>query len=122
MKTKTAYQFFLKHAGYSYDPTKETRAQGRRRCARLYAKAERAALEGGFSFDWSVDPHSDSSDWSDETPPYEQWQCVMYNSDGRIVSSLHGIDFGRDKTPFESTYKRVVESELAVEGIDNTPQ
>ena len=117
-----AYQFFLKHAGYSHDPKTETTMQGRVRCARALAKAERAARDGGFSCRWSVDEMSTSADWSDEEPAYEQWQCGMYNESGRIVNSLHGIDFGRDGSPWSSDYRRVVEAELALDGLTNEPQ
>jgi hypothetical protein len=45
-----AFQFFLAHAGYSYDPTKETERQGRARCARQLAKAESDASRVGIHF------------------------------------------------------------------------
>ena len=41
-----SYQFFLKHAGYSYNPKTETLMQGRIRSARALAKAEREARDG----------------------------------------------------------------------------
>jgi len=142
------YQFFKANAGYSYDSKIETEAQGRARCARALAKAERQAREGGFTYRWSVDPLSSSADWIDhdenaEDPPkfadgsrtdkgvcgcsrcepWQVWQCAMYNARGQIVASLHGIDFGRDHTPWDGgAYKRVVEAELALEGLTNEPQ
>lgn len=116
-----AYQFFMKHAGYSHGP-KETPMQGRIRCARSLAKDEAEALKRGFSYAWDVDPCTDSSDFSDESPAWSLWQCCMLNSDGRIVNSLHGIDFGRDGTPWGDPYRRVVEAELAGDGLTNAPQ
>lgn len=117
----TPYHFFLKHAGYSYG-NGETKQQERIRCARALAKNERAASKGGFTYVWSVDPHTDSSDFSDESPAWSLWQCCMLNADGRIVNSLHAIDFGRDGEPWGDPYQRVVEAELASEGLTNKPQ
>lgn len=122
------YQFFLKHAGYSFNPQTETPMQGRIRCARALAKAERQARDQGFSYSWSIDPDVDSSDFGDNLDngvlgePWKLWQCAMYNADGRIVASLHAIDFGRDGSPWSDPYKRVVEAELAMEGLTNEPQ
>ena len=117
-----SYQFFLKHAGYSHDPQTETRMQGRVRCARMLAKAEREARDGGFSYSWSIDPDSLSSDWIDDSEDggkhhntWRTWQCCMYNSAGDTVASLHAIDFGRDGEPWGDPYKRVVEAELALD-------
>ena len=118
----TAYNFFYTNAGIAYMPEKETKEQGRKRGARELAKTEQQARDGGFSYNWSIDPHTDSSDFSDEQPAWQLWQCAMYNADGRIVNSLHGIDFGRDGSPFGSAYKRVVEAELAQDGLTNEPQ
>ena len=124
-----AYQFFLKHAGYSYKPGEETPMQGRIRCAREMAKDERAARDGGFSYRWSVDEGASSADWLDagedggrDNNPWQVWQCAMLNSDGRVIASLHGIDFGRDGEPWGNPYKRVVEAELASDGLTAEPQ
>ena len=111
----TAYNFFLANAGFSYNPETETKIQGRRRCAKGLAKAETWARENGYSFDWSVDPYVDSSEFSDESPAWQLWVCVMYGPEGEHVSSLHAIDFGRDGSPYGDSYKRVVEAELASE-------
>jgi hypothetical protein len=124
-----AYQFFLKHAGYSHDPKKETPMQGRIRCARELAKAERKARDGGFAFRWSIDPDGSSADWIErgedggpDMNPWQVWQCAMLNSEGCVVASLHGIDFGRDGQPWDQPYRRVVEAELAEEGMTAAPQ
>jgi hypothetical protein len=110
-------QFFHAHAGYSWQPEKETQAQGRRRCARALAAAELAGREAGLSFMWSIDPHTDSSDWSDERPAWRVWQCVCIDQANRVRASLHGIDFGRDGEPHGDPYARVVEAELAHEAL-----
>lgn len=121
-KLISAVQFFAKHAGYSYDPKAETPEQGQQRCAKSLAVAEYDARDGGFTYEWSVDPCIDSSEFSEESPAWQLWQCAMYDRNGGIVNSLHGIDFGRDKEPFGRPYKRVVEAELAIDGLTNAPQ
>jgi len=111
---QTPYAFFYKHAGYSWSGT-ETRVQGKRRCAHMLADAEKAARDAGCSFEWSIDPYMDSSEWSDERPAWQVWDCLMRDASGRVVGSLGGIDFGRDGQPWGDSYKRVVEAELALE-------
>ncbi len=118
----TPYAFFLKWAGFSYDPKTETKEQGRRRCARLLATAEKAAREAGVSFKWEIDPLITSADWLKSyedggkyRAPWETWVCSMYDEAGDLRASLGGIDFGRGGNPYESTYRRVVEAELATE-------
>ena len=125
---QSPYHFFLKHAGYSHGKG-ETKQQGRIRCARRLADDERKARIGGFSYVWDVDPHSTSAEWIDDNEdggrncdPWQTWQCCMLNADGRIVASLHSIDFGRDGSPWGEPYKRVVEAELAADGLTNEPQ
>jgi hypothetical protein len=125
---KAAERFFYLNAGYSYGAG-ETPEQGRKRCARTLARAERAAANKGFSYRWSIDPHGSSADWIEpnedggrDNNPWQVWQCAMYNRDGRIVDSLHGIDFGRGGEPWGDNYKRVVEAELAIDGLTNEPQ
>ncbi len=110
-------KFFYENAGFSYNPKTETLTQGRARGAKALAKAEAHALDSGYVFEWSYDD-VDSSEWSDETPPYVQWVCIMRDADGKVLASLGGIDFGRDGEPWGSSYKRVVEAELASEAIE----
>jgi hypothetical protein len=117
MTLTTDERFFYDHAGLSYRPDSETPEQGRERGAREMAAAERTAREAGVSYDWSRDRDADSSDFSDETPPWRLWQCVAYDVNGTPCASLHAIDFGRDGTPHSSTYRRVVEAELADEAL-----
>ena len=64
-------QFFFDCACHSYDPRTETPEQGRTRCALDLAAAEAFGRAAGLSFDWfdwSDDPHTDSSEWSDDAP------------------------------------------------------
>lgn len=112
---KTPFQFFLAHAGFSYGP-EETPAQGRRRCARALASAEKQARDSGMSFEWSLDGH-DSTEWTDERDPATPtWQCLARDESGEIVGSLGGVDFG-DGSPWSDPYRRVVEAEIALESL-----
>ncbi len=120
MTISKAVAFYLKDAGWVYNPTMTRK--DKLQYARTLARAEREAFEGGFFYHWSVDPEINSSYFSDDTDPWKLWQCSMYNKDGKIVNSLHGIDFGRGGQPWGNNYRRVVEAELAIEGLTNTPQ
>jgi hypothetical protein len=112
--TKTDIQFFHDQAGWSYDPAKETREQGRMRGARALAKAEAEAKTAGYSFEWSLDG-GDSSEWTkSRKPATPTWQCLCRDTAGKVCGSLCGIDFV-DKEPWGQPYKRVVEAELALE-------
>lgn len=110
-----AVKFFTAKAGSSYDPKKETEAQGRARGARQLAAAEAWALGQNYSFTWEVDDSADSSDFSDEKPAWHLWVCTMRDQHGHPVQSLGGVDFGRDGEPWGDDYRRVVEAELALE-------
>lgn len=114
----TPYKFFLANAGYSYGRD-ETPMQGRRRCAQALARAERKAIADGCAYFWERDTDIDSSEWSDERPAWNTWNCRMFNADGRAVATLYGIDLGRDGDPFGHPYARVVQAELAQEHYDN---
>jgi hypothetical protein len=110
-----AEAFFYENAGYSYDPKIETKAQGRKRCAKFYAKAEADAREAGVSFVWDIDPHCTSRDFSDARPIWALWECRALDAKGRVAASLGGVDFGRNGDPWSGSYRRVVEAELAGE-------
>ena len=120
----TPYHFFLKHAGYSYHPARETKAQGRVRCAQELAAAERRARAEGLECLWEVDPEITSADWiergEDGGPDRDPWQtwcaCLVgQNAAGHdtVLESLGGVDFGRDGDPHGDPYARVVAAELA---------
>lgn len=110
----TAYQFFKKHAGFSYG-TGETPEQGRRRCARELAAAERAAADAGVEFLWEQDDTT-NEEWegAEGAPFYYTWVCIA-RVDGETFASCGGIDFGRDREPWGDPYKRVMEAQLACE-------
>jgi hypothetical protein len=115
-KTQTPFQFFREHAGFSYDPKTEIPAQGKAKCARALASAEAYARDHLFTFEWSEDPDSDSSDFCDDTPIRPTWQCICRDRFRDVIASLGGIDFGPNGEPWSENYKRVVEAELASEG------
>ena len=113
---EAAWQFFLKHAGFSYKSgaTEREKKNAQARGARKLADAERRATQNGYSFSWETDT-IDSSDFSDDPNPWALWICVMRDPQGRVVESLSGIDFGRDGEPYGDPYARVVQAELALE-------
>ena len=111
---QTPVQFFMAHAGTSYDPRKETEKQGRYRGARKLAAAERRASDEGVSFEWSVDPECDSSDWSDEDP-HATWRCLARDASGAVVGSFGGVDFGAGGKPWGDPYRRVIEAEIVLD-------
>lgn len=104
-------QFFFDHADYSHHLT-ETPEQGRTRGALDLAAAEAFGRAAGLSFEWSIDPYADSSDWSGEEPR-STWRCVCHDSEGAGCQSLGGVDFGPDGSPWGDAYRRVVEAELS---------
>ena len=130
-----SYQFFLKHAGYSYDPKTQTPMQGRIQTARRLAKAERQARDAGISFCWGQDDYlssewiADNEDGGRNRDPWRTWYCTAYaapkQNEGyygvrpNVLASLSGIDFGRDGEPWGAPYRRVVEAELAIEALGN---
>lgn len=107
MPTASAVKFFFDHAGYSYNTPTETAEQGRQRCAEQLAHAEEQGRDAGLSFHWERDQLEDDN----------EWYCACYNAEGETVASLAGVDFGDDGEPWGSTYRRVVEAELASEAL-----
>jgi hypothetical protein len=111
-----AFLFFYKHAGFSFDPAKETKRQGRAKCAKELAKAEREARALGYRFEWIDDfsaNHEKEFGYSVRTCE----TCFCYVSDGSdddnwtIAESLSCIDDATDE------YRRVVEAVLAQEAL-----
>jgi hypothetical protein len=115
----SAVRFFYSNAGYSYDPKIETRNQGRWRCAREMARAEKYGREHNWQFDWeddwSIGSHKDyygeDSAYSDKEPSTCE-SCTLVSEDGNsVLASLGCIDDASD------AYRRVIEAELAVEAL-----
>lgn len=115
----TPYHFFLKYAGYSYDPATQTPMQDRIQCAQKLARAQTIAHARGMRWRWEYSD-IDSSDHRDDCEPYRLWDCIMYDpltlgQDAPAVGSLCAIDLGPDGTPWGDPYARVMEAELALE-------
>lgn len=110
----TPTNFFYANAGFSYDPKTETADQGKTRCAKRLSVAEAAARDNGVSFEWRIDPEgADSAGEYSSSGPF--WYCVAYDSEGTVIGSLGGVDFGKDGKPWGNNYRRVVEAELSYE-------
>ena len=104
--------FMHKHAGYSYDPKTETKEQGRQRCARELARAERWMHETGARVvwvdDWEIRDHVKYyGDAYDREPTTCEWAELRLG--GEVLASLGCIDDATDE------YRRVIEAELADE-------
>lgn len=114
----SAVRFFFSHAGYSYDPKTETKVQGRWKCARALATAEKHAKTYGITFEWPYDdtPCIGCECGSNECPcftqePHETLGCIARGPDGEQLASLWGI------CGATTEYTRVVQAELAQEAI-----
>lgn len=115
MKTakQQAYLFFLRHAGYSYNPKTQTRQQGRAACARHLAAAERDARALGYTFewegDWTVGDHFRAyGEAYTNGGPATCESCLMRDSAGKVVQSLGCVDNATRE------HRRVIEAELAL--------
>lgn len=109
MKRLSPYHFFLKHAGYSYDPKTETPAQGRINTAKRLAMAERYAQDHDWSYTWEPDNDGYHS-YLEAGQTVETCEfCVLTDDSGDVLASLGCIDDADDN------YRRVVEAELALE-------
>jgi hypothetical protein len=110
----SAYHFFLKHAGWSYRPEMETQRQGRIRCAKALAQAERDGERFGLTFRWADDSAGADLSWMTEAELRESHEvegCTALSPDGRPVAGLYGI------VDADATYRRVVEAQLASEAL-----
>lgn len=117
-KASEAEKFHHQHGGFSYDPKKETKAQGKRRSAQQAAKAEKIAEELGWRFEWENDPEPYEMGDAETEAPDEVLTCVLYDENGDVLASLGGI--GMSGTQRErKNYGRVIEAELAMEGASN---
>ena len=84
-------------------------------------RAERHAEDEGWSFHWEFDYDLDTS-WMDERQlkdlqdgNLESVQCLLKDSNGNALASLSGIVMGLSAE--DQNYRRVVEAELASEGM-----
>ena len=112
---KTAYHFFLEHAGYSWNPETQTRMQGRIECAKRETVFLDACRVSDVGISWEDDP--DGCAWADDDHKPEQVECAAIwhrDESGRIsyLASLGGIDDA------DANYRRVIRAEMAVECLD----
>ena len=110
-RLKKRVKFFMKHAGVSYQPGKETRAQGTRRGAKALARAEQYAEEQGWKVEWEYDQDEYQMGDAETEMPNEVLVAVLEDADGHVLKSLGGIGDPSD------SYRRVVEAELALEAM-----
>src|SRR3990167_11418048 len=114
MKDREA--FFYENAGYSWDPSSESREEGRRKCARYLAEAEACGERVGLEVQWDYDYDAPYflSDEAHEGPYYFAW---VEGPTGSTVAALGGID--EDPCPqgqgILTPYARVIEAELLSE-------
>lgn len=104
--------FFHTHAAYSWNPTAQTRAEGKREGAVRLARAEelylRAHQVADVRCEWQDDPDGATSA-GNASGPFEM--CTLRHGE-RVLASLGSID-----QPDED-YRRVVRAELALECAD----
>jgi hypothetical protein len=103
--------FFMKHAGSSYTPGKETKAQGKRRGAVALAHAEAEASRRGWRVSWEYSQEPYEMGDAESEMPSEVYDAVLRDENGEMLESLGMIgDPSRE-------YRRVVEAELALEAL-----
>ena len=112
--SEATIDFFIQHAGYSYNPATETPEEGRRRCARDLAEAEAIARLRGWEVrwadDWSID-HETEFDCYDKGGPETCETALLVDAQGNVLASLGCVDDATDE------YRRVIEAELADEAV-----
>jgi hypothetical protein len=121
-KHSDAVRFFRTHAGSSYGAG-ETPAQGRERCARALARAEREGTAFGWFVQWEQDYDADAS-WLDEDCYTDEdrsnarlMSCYAYDADGACIGSLHSIHEDKRDEKGALRYRRVVRAELFSEAL-----
>lgn len=109
--------FFYHNGWLSYRPAIESAVVGHILGAYELARAEAWAESIEATYYWESDD-IDSSDFSDERPPWALYVCVMQRrcDMGHVhtCGSLGGVDFGRGNRP-NGPYKRIVEAQLALD-------
>ena len=113
MTLKDRVEFFFKHAGFSYRPEKETREQGRLRCALSLARAEEALASHPTAWvEWEGEDMPPDEEWRGQIEEGSLlWVLASIFVDDDCVASLGGILLKSMDEP----YVRVVEAELALE-------
>lgn len=88
-------RFFFEHAGYGYNPAHETAEEGRERCARELAAAEREMIRRG----WSIRVEDDPDVMEDDAGTVEEvaagnWLNLvvdLLDEDGDLLQCLGGV-------------------------------
>lgn len=118
-----AFAFFLEHAGYGYVPGEETEQEGKERCARVLADAEKRGTDLGLEIEFSPDPDADASfmdteDYDDDDRYSAEFVCALVrDAEGEIVASLGSIhEDARDRQGARN-YRRVIRAELFSEAL-----
>lgn len=117
-KHYNAVRFFRAHAGYSYGAG-ETPEQGRERCARELAIAERDGTALGLTIRWELEECPDTS-WIDDATDLEHarmMQASVYDANGTPLASLGGIHEDTRDEKGAMRYRRVVRAELFAEAL-----
>lgn len=127
-----AIEFFYHHAGWPYDPARESFIVGKLRCAAELAQAEAWAKDSGAQYAWeyggTVECQDNDGNW--ETNPAVS--CVLFMpcddcTDGDIDhctrklsyhsrASLGGI-MESENYKEQTDCRRIVEAELALEAM-----
>jgi hypothetical protein len=107
-------KFFFEHGGSSYDPKRETKAEGRRRGAEEAARAMKIAEERGWQFVWEEDPEPYNMGDAETEMPREVLMLRLDDENGNVLASLGGIGFSGSVRE-DRDQGRVFESELAME-------
>jgi hypothetical protein len=117
-QAEEAAAFFMKNAGFSWNPRIETEGEGRQRCAEELAAAEMWSANALCVIEWREDGDADRSFLPDDDcrPLY---RCILTLPDGR-TASLGSIDLGPDGFDTKGagagrSYARIVVAELALE-------
>lgn len=109
--------FFYHNGGLSYRPAIESSVAGQILSAYALARAEVWAESVDATYYWESDDIN-SSDFSNEQPPWTLYVCIMQRrcdmGHGHTCGSLGGVDFGRGNRP-NGSWKRIVEATLALE-------
>lgn len=113
-----AVRFFRAHAGFNYGKG-ETAEQGRERCARALADAERDGTALGFTIEWAREDCPDTSwiDNEDDREHARMMQACVYDANGTPLALLGGIHEDTRDEKGALRYRRVVRAELFAEAL-----
>lgn len=112
-----AVRFFYEHAGYASSPG-ETKHTAKLRNAKALADAEEYAQEHDWTYEWEEDRFgADTLGEGDDPEEIEVLTVVLKDEHGDVLASLGGVQFLKRGGHASRDYGRVVEAELALEGM-----